>query len=392
MQNNKTYNLIAKLCPNGVEFKALGKVIVSLKTGLNPRKNFILNTPDAQNYYVTVRELTGLNVKFLDKTDRVNDEGLRLINNRSNLEVGDVLFSGTGTVGRTALVKEAPKDWNVKEGIYIIKPIHSVINSMFLLYYLNSAQASNEYSKKIVGSPVISLPMGDLKKIKIPIPPLAVQQEIVKILDTFTELEAAPEAELEARKKQYEHYRDEMLSFGNEVEVKELIEIAKIKRGIRVVRNQLEEIGEYPVYQNSMKPLGYFDKSNNQADTTFVITAGAAGEVGYSSINFWAADDCFALICPVNLQSKFLYYFLKTQQDFLFSRVRRASVPRLSRTVIEKIKIPIPPLAEQARIVATLDKFDALVNDISIGLPAELKARRQQYEYYREKLLTFKEN
>lgn len=140
-----------------------------------------------------------------------------------------------------------------------------------------------------------------------------------------------------------------------------------------------------------MKPLGYFDKMNNHADTTFIITAGAAGEVGYSNVDFWAADDCFALICPDTLQSKFLYYVLKAQQEFLFSKVRRASIPRLSRTVIEKIKIPVPSVTEQEQIVSILNKFDALVNDISIGLPAELKARRQQYEHYRAKLLSFKE-
>jgi len=206
----------------------------------------------------------------------------------------------------------------------------------------------------------------------------------------LTKLEAELEAELEARRKQYEYYRDELLTFGDDVAWKTLVEVVRMNRGVRLVKKQLEKTGEYPVYQNSMTPLGYYDKSNNQADTSFVITAGSAGEVGYSNIDFWAADDCFALICPDNLQSKFLYYYLKVQQEFLFSRVRRASVPRLSRTVIEKITIPIPPLAEQNRIVAILDKFDALVNDISIGLPAELNARRKQYEYYRVKLLTFK--
>ncbi len=160
-------------------------------------------------------------------------------------------------------------------------------------------------------------------------------------------------------------------------------------RGVRVVKKELEETGEIPVYQNSMTPLGYYNKSNNKADTTFVITAGAAGEVGYSDVDFWAADDCFALICPQDLQERFLYHFLMTKRNFLLSRVRRASVPRLSRVVVEKLQIPIPPLAEQNRIVAILDKFDALTNSLSEGLPAELKARRQQYEFYRDKLLTF---
>ena len=128
-----------------------------------------------------------------------------------------------------------------------------------------------------------------------------------------------------------------------------------------------------------MKPLSYYDQANNKADTTFIITAGSAGEVGYSSVDFWAADDCFTLIHEGNLQSKFLYYFLKTQQNFLFSRVRRASIPRISRTVIEKIKIPVPPLAVQEEIVKILNSF------------TELEARKKQYEHYRSQLLTFKD-
>jgi len=410
--NNKTYNLVAELCPNGVEFKALGKVIVSLKTGLNPRKNFILNTPDAQNYYVTVRELTGLNVKFLDKTDRVNDEGLRLINNRSNLEVGDVLFSGTGTVGRTALVKEAPKDWNVKEGIYIIKPIHSVINSMFLLYYLNSAQVYNEYSKKIVGSPVISLPMGDLKKFKIPLPPLAVQQEIVKILDTFTELETELEAELEARKKQYEHYRDEMLTFGEGVEFKELGKVGKFIRGNGMPKSDFTETGigcihygqiytYYGTFTDKTKSFVSSEtakKLQKVQKNDLIITNTSENLEDVCKTVVWLGDNEIvtgghASIFKHKENPKYLAYYTQTPMFFMQKKklAKGTKVIDVSAKDLAKIKIPLPPLAEQARIVAILDKFDALVNDISIGLPAELKARRQQYEYYREKLLTFKE-
>ncbi len=157
--------LIAQHCPNGVEFKELGEIIISLKTGLNPRKNFVLNTAKAMNYYVTVRELNGINVAFHDKTDRVNDEALKLINNRSNLEIGDVLFSGTGTIGRTALVQREPKNWNIKEGVYVIKPKKELIFSKFLLFFLNSGQAKQQIDNKIVGSPVRSIPMAELKKV-----------------------------------------------------------------------------------------------------------------------------------------------------------------------------------------------------------------------------------
>ena len=190
-----------------------------------------------------------------------------------------------------------------------------------------------------------------------------------------------------------------MLTFGDEnFEKKELGTIVNLSRGVRLVRSQLTSRGEYPVYQNSMVPLGYFDKSNCHANTTFIISAGAAGSVGYSNVDFWAADDCYCLVCPKRLDSRYLYHTLRNQQDFIFSQVRKASVPRIGRDVVEKIKIPIPypqdiekSLKEQKRIVDILDRFDALCNDITIGLPAEIAARQKQYEYYRDKLLTFKE-
>jgi len=169
------------------------------------------------------------------------------------------------------------------------------------------------------------------------------------------------------------------------VEHKPLGEIATITRGVRVVKSQLTEDGKYPVYQNSMTPLGYYEASNCPANTAFVISAGAAGEIGYSTIDFWAADDCFYFVCPEQLQSRFLYYALLCQQNYLFSRVRRASVPRLARSVVEGVIIPIPPLAVQQEIVKILDTFTTLEAE----LEAELEARKKQYEYYRDELLTF---
>jgi type I restriction enzyme, S subunit len=214
----------------GVEWLPLDDLIISLKTGLNPRQNFQLNTTDAESYYVTVREIQNGKVTFLDKTDRVNKKALKLINNRSNLEAGDLLFSGTGTVGRMAVIEDTPKNWNIKEGVYAIKPNLEKIHSGYLSHLLNSREIVSEYRKKIVGAPVISLPMGDLRRLKIPIPcpdkpkkSLEIQSEIVRILDNFTELTA----ELTARKKQYNYYRDQLLSFEDgEVEWKTLPEMA----------------------------------------------------------------------------------------------------------------------------------------------------------------------
>ncbi|MDE7120975.1 MAG: restriction endonuclease subunit S, partial [Oscillospiraceae bacterium] len=106
-----------------VKWQALGEIIISLNTGLNPRKFFKLNTEDATNYYITIREIRNGKIIPNDKTDRINNKALQLCNKRSNLEIGDVLFSGTGTIGETAVITEKPTNWNIKEGVYTIKPI-----------------------------------------------------------------------------------------------------------------------------------------------------------------------------------------------------------------------------------------------------------------------------
>ena len=174
------------------------------------------------------------------------------------------------------------------------------------------------------------------------------------------------------------------------VEWKPLGEVVPISRGKRLVRSQLQDNGQYPVYQNSLQPLGFYDDQNCRAYMTFVIAAGAAGEIGFSDIEFWAADDCYYFDCPKEiLHDKFLYYFLLSERHQLTSQIRKASVPRLGRVSIEKIKIPIPPLETQQKIVKILDKFTELEATLEATLEAELALRKRQYQYYRDFLLDF---
>ena len=169
------------------------------------------------------------------------------------------------------------------------------------------------------------------------------------------------------------------------VEYKKLGEVAEVRRGVRVVKQELAESGNIPVYQNSLKALGYYSDSNSSAYTTFIIAAGAAGDIGFSDEPFWAADDCF-VICPVkDINDKYVYYCLQNNQIVLKSQVRKASIPRLSRTAVEKFLIPVPPLEVQEEIVRILDRF----SDYAAELQAELQARKEQYGYYRNLLLTF---
>ena len=172
------------------------------------------------------------------------------------------------------------------------------------------------------------------------------------------------------------------------VEHKKLVDAVSIERGKRVVRSQLSISGKYPVYQNSLTPLGYHTDYNYNANTTFIIVAGAAGEIGFSDKAFWAADDCFTVVCPENVLNRYIYHLLLNNQNQLASKVRKASIPRLSRSAIENLVIPIPPLDVQCEIVRILDNF----TNLTAELTAELTARKTQYAYYRDKLLKAETN
>ena len=173
------------------------------------------------------------------------------------------------------------------------------------------------------------------------------------------------------------------------VKYKKLVDAVSIERGKRVVRSQLSISGKYPVYQNSLTPLGYHTDYNYNANTTFIIVAGAAGEIGFSDKAFWAADDCFTVVCPENVLNRYIYHLLLNNQNQLASKVRKASIPRLSKSAIENLVIPIPPLDVQREIVRMLDSYTESVVELQRQLTVELTARKTQYSHYRDKMLTF---
>ena len=200
-----------------VEWKTLGEVCVHLRTGLNPRRNFKLNTEDASNYYVTVRELGGTELLYSEKTDLINDEALQLINNRSKLKVNDILFSGTGTIGKTAFISKEPTNWNIKEGVYALTLDTHYVLPMFVLRYLQTQSTIDWIDRMAAGGIVRSITMKNLEQLPIPLPPLSEQRRIVDILDRFDTLtnsisEGLPR-EITLRRKQYEYYRDALLNF-----------------------------------------------------------------------------------------------------------------------------------------------------------------------------------
>ena len=298
---------------------------------------------------------------------------------------GDIILCKTASVGKVARVRQLPEKATINPQLVLIKNIKT--NPQYLFYILDDTP----FQVKIKGlagvGSVPNVSQAKLSSIQIPIPSLDEQNRIVGILDTFTASIDNLKEQIAQRRKQYEHYRDQLLDLeGKEgVEMKTLGEVCEMERGVRVVKKDLQEEGVIPVYQNSLTPLGYYEKSNYPKNTTFVICAGAAGEVGYSKVDFWAADDCTCIVCPISISSRYVYYHLMVKQHLLKAQVRKASVPRLSKDVIAKQQVFIPSLQEQQRIVSILDTFEASIQN----LEAQLSQREKLYEYYRNKLLTF---
>ena len=171
----------------------------------------------------------------------------------------------------------------------------------------------------------------------------------------------------------------------NGVEYKRLGEITNISRGKRLTRTELQEEGRYSVFHGSITPLGYYNEANREGDTVIVVNTGGIGGVEYCKDDFWCSDGCFSIDHRANLNNKFLYYVLVGFQDYFISRTRVGGVPTIDKDTVASVKIPLPPLAVQREIVRILDDFTSL----SAELEAELAARRKQYEYYRDKLLSF---
>ena len=249
-----------------------------------------------------------------------------------------------------------------------------------------------------------------LNRLRIPVPPLEIQREIVRVLDTFTQLEAELEAELEARRRQYAFYRDQLLSFNKGAV--SMGELGSFFRGRRFTKLDQSPDGVPSIHYGEIYTDYGVSASESKrrvnsrlvdslrfackGDVIFAAVGETVEDVGKSVA--WLGDedvaihdDTFAFRSTMN--PKFVAYFTQTA-DFnrqKESLVSRAKVKRLSARGLASIRIPVPDLVRQGQIVAQLDKFDALVNNLTSGLPAEHAARRKQYEYYRDKLLTFDE-
>lgn len=372
-------NILELLKDEKVEWKKLGEVCEIIAGGDAPRLN-MSNTKD-ENYKIPI------------VSNGIGENSIYGWTNIEKISKPSITISARGTIGWTNLILE-PFYPIVR--LLVLTPKLKV-NIKYIYYIIKNKE--NTYILPKTGIPQLTKPM--IIDTEIPIPSLETQEKIVDILDKFTNYVTELQSELQSRTKQYEYYRDMLLSEeylnkitkemeeDRRVRIEKLNDICELKRGKRLVKSELQEEGEFPVYQNSIIPLGYYHESNFDSDKTFIISAGSAGEIIYSDREFWAADDVYVLMTKENISSKFLYYSLLSKQHVIKSKVRKASVPRLAKEDIEKLFISLPSLSLQNKIVKILDKFQIMLADTKGLLPEEIAQRQKQYEYYREKLLTF---
>ena len=392
---SKLERMIAELCPDGVEFKTLGEIAVDMYRGSGIKREEITEVGTPCVRYGEI--YTAYNIYFDRCISYTNEND---ISNKKYFGHGDILFAITGErVDEIARSCAYIGNEKCLAGCDIVVMKHNQ-NPKYLSYALSTNDAQIQKSKGKIKNKVVHSSIPALKLIKIPLPPLLIQEKIVYILDIFIALQDELQDELQARITQYEYYRNSLLTFGvveresrRHIQWLTLDEIAEIGTGSSNTNEGLEQ-GLYPFFVRS-QDVRY--KNSFEFDETAIITSGDG--VGVGKI-FHFMQGKYALhqrayrikILDTRVNAKFFFYYMKNSfADYMRMTAVHASVTSVRKPMLDRYPVPVPPLAEQERIVAILDRFDALTNDITGGLPAEIEARRRQYEYYRDRLLTFKE-
>lgn len=318
------------------------------------------------------------------------------------------IFGSTGIIGRTTnkvyehehilvarvganagYVHIAQGQYDVSDNTLIVQNKEQLI--LRYLYYLLVNMNLNQFAQG-AGQPLITA--GQLKSLSIPIPPLTIQKEIVRILDIFTDLASKLTAELTARKQQYNYYREQLLRFKkDDVEWKALESLAENLDSMRKpVTSGLREIGDIPYYGAS-GIVDYVKDYLFDGDFLLVSEDGANLVARNTPIAFsvsgksWVNNHAHVLKFETYAERRFVEYYLNSID--LTPYISGAAQPKLNQKNLNSIKIPNPSLEEKIKIVSILDKFDTLTTSISEGLPKEIELRKKQYEYYRDLLLTF---
>lgn len=371
-------DMIRDLCPDGVRWVKLGEVCEVLTGGEAPEGSIKGKEPQGDCIYPIYSNGVGDNSLWgyapTYRVDRVS-----------------VTFSSIGTIGCPTI-----RDCCYTP-IIRLKVLYPLDESILNVYYLKYALEIVEFGQQKSSVPNINANM--IKAISFPLPPLPIQEKIVEILEKFSLLSAELEAELEGRRKQYDFYRNRLLSFdsgSDSVQWKTLGEVCEIiKAGGDVPTNTIKgqlfatSSHPYPVYSNGTGENALYGFADTYTIEDSAVTISARGTIGWHTVRngmFTPIVRLITLVPNIKIVSvKYLNYALSTI-DIVGSK---GGVPQLTIPDVKQITIPVPSLANQERIVRILDKFEALVTDLSSGLPAEIERVQKQYEYYRNKLLTF---
>lgn len=392
-------DLIQQLCSDGVEFKKLDD-IGGFYSGLSGKSKEDFKDGNAKYIsYMNVYTNPSVNLEIYDTVNVDDNE------KQNKIQYRDVLFTGSSETpdecGITSVVTKP-----VNEDIYLNSFCFGYrLNDgeMFLPDFLKHLFRSTSLRKQIIrtanGVTRFNVSKEKMKKVLVPVPPIPVQCEIVRILDNFTELKAELKAELTAeltaRKKQYEYYRDKLLTFYDNVEYKTLPEISEnCDKQRKAVTKGKRKAGIYPYYGAS-GVVDYVDDYIFDGNYLLISEDGANLVARNTPIAFsvsgknWINNHVHVLkFNSIDIQKFVEIYFNSID---LNKYISGGAQPKLNQDNLNKIPIPIPPLDKLSKIVKILLKFDTLCNDLTSGLPAEIEARKKQYEYYRDKLLSFKE-
>lgn len=400
---NQLQELIQKLCPNGVQFKNL-KDVCTFNDGYSLKAKDIKN----EGIYIVIKIGNIKNGKTLKLTDFLSELPPN-IRNGQILKGGEILVAMSGSTGKTGY--NTLSNAVVNQRIAILRNNKTVLNN-FLRHILVN-ENFEKYCWKKGNGPQNNISKSDILNYIIPVPPLEVQNEIVRILDTFTSHTAELQAELQARKEQYEYYRNKLLSFDrNDENVKwmRLGEIGTFTRGNGLQKKDFVKTGigciHYGQIYTHYGTSTYTTKSFVTYELSKKLTKVQKGNLIIACTSENVEDVCKAVawlgeedivtgghscVFAHHENPMYVSYFFQTEHFFQQKRkyAKGAKVIDIKKSDLEKIIIPIPSLSEQQRIVSILDKFETLVNDLTEGIPAEIAAIQEQYEYYRNKLLSF---
>ena len=370
--------LIKELCPDGVEYVPLGMKV----TFLNGRAYKQTELLDTGKYKV-------LRVGNFHTNDKWYYSDLELDDNKYCV-AGDLLYTWAATIG--------PEIWNGEKVIFHyhiwkLKFDENVLNKKFLYHFLK--MDIDNISKSLTNSTMPHVSMASMEKRLVPVPPLPIQQEIVRILDSFTELTAKLTAELEARKKQYQYYRNNLVKFDDTVTSKKLEDVCLISAGGDAPRdsisNEKSEKYSIPIISNGIGENAFYGYTDYPKITVPAVTVAARGTIGYAEYRDYPYFPIVRLLSVIPkdssvLNTRYLLYCLQGKQY----NIPTSGIPQLTAPMLKNVEIPIPPIKEKERIVSILDKFERLCTSLQTGLPAEINARKMQYEFFRDKLLDFK--